>query len=719
MDLDLLKEMFPYEKWREGQAGVIKDILMTKALDKSKKYFVVRAPTGSGKSAIALTLARAVNEVWGSAKNSGTSRGYLCSYTTQGVHPEVVGGIEPLYEEVQKSIIVTPKKALQDQYMRDFSGEEGMVVYKGRDNYQCGATGRCAGNCPVKNKTTMRKRPDDVPEGWDKKFTCMTHEDSAHCGYRTMLMDALYRKEITVCNLHTFKAYLMLSPMYAGLADSLIVENRALIVDECHLLPEFLIDLFSTTIVWDSVYRDLEEFSEEYTPPQQPAGPSASHNNLLFFGPDGLEAGVRAAAVCELKRLVDSLGTHAGTRNYKEIVKLRVMFQDLLTILSYLQNAFNNMEITKKVFEYAHKVSVIRTALADISNLEYLIRRHENTHLVEQAVAEEGVEVTLGELEIPEGTLSQFFDMECEQGYKGFKLTVGCKSPAYGFHRMTSKFDPVILMSGTVMPDQIKKGLGLAEKKTHVHTVRAETQIDVRPFIYLGDYSSSLGWKNKESGIKVAAKRVANVMRFHDNWRGLIHTHSKWFSENLRKHLRKMLPADQFRRIIWHDGGPKEILLEQFMDAGPDAVIASPSLVEGFDGKGDIARWQCILKVPYTPRNDPYTASRLAEGVSGEIWYTSQIVNTLAQAYGRVNRGQGDLGVTYMIDGAFTYFMKNLQKYKILEDLPEMFRDALGHLNDFIYVHEKGKWFQFPVRAGGKRARNADDVIRPMSLLGG
>lgn len=83
---------FPYPSYREGQR---------EALDRAREAFaaghrfvVVEAPTGSGKSAIAVTLAR----------------------------------------EARSAYILTGQKILQDQYVRDFPD---LAVMKGRSNYPC------------------------------------------------------------------------------------------------------------------------------------------------------------------------------------------------------------------------------------------------------------------------------------------------------------------------------------------------------------------------------------------------------------------------------------------------------------------------------------------------------------------------------------------------------------------------------------------------------
>lgn len=86
---------------RPGQMETIEKIFA--ALENGKRMFVLNAPTGTGKSAIVYTIARAVNERLVQYENSGT-------------------------------IITTSQKILQDQYVEDFPD---IAVMKGRSNYPC------------------------------------------------------------------------------------------------------------------------------------------------------------------------------------------------------------------------------------------------------------------------------------------------------------------------------------------------------------------------------------------------------------------------------------------------------------------------------------------------------------------------------------------------------------------------------------------------------
>lgn len=96
-----IMKFFPLPTARPSQEVVIREI--DKVFKSGTNIVVLEAPVGSGKSAIAITLAKSL-----------------------GLMGEVgVGGAH----------IITPRKSLQDQYFEDFS--EDIVLMKGRNAYPC------------------------------------------------------------------------------------------------------------------------------------------------------------------------------------------------------------------------------------------------------------------------------------------------------------------------------------------------------------------------------------------------------------------------------------------------------------------------------------------------------------------------------------------------------------------------------------------------------
>lgn len=114
----LIDECFPFSKYRENQKEVIEEIL--DAFQKYK-YVILEAPTGSGKSAIAMTLAK-------------------------------------MYKKIKaKTHILTIQKLLQDQYARDFYQQ--LFVMKGKGNYECiiNFDSCTLGECEINNDKELKQ----------------------------------------------------------------------------------------------------------------------------------------------------------------------------------------------------------------------------------------------------------------------------------------------------------------------------------------------------------------------------------------------------------------------------------------------------------------------------------------------------------------------------------------------------------------------------------
>ncbi len=135
--LNKIREAFPFDSFREHQESTIIKIFR---VFKEKRFVVLEAPTGSGKSVIGMTLAR--------------------------IFP--------------KTHILTIQKMLQDQYKRDF---KDIYVMKGRSNYTCSMNGE---NC---NQGECRK---------DK-----TKDLDHFCPYKSAKLEAV-KAEKTLHNFDSF-----------------------------------------------------------------------------------------------------------------------------------------------------------------------------------------------------------------------------------------------------------------------------------------------------------------------------------------------------------------------------------------------------------------------------------------------------------------------------------------------------------------------------------
>ena len=102
------RRMFPYKSIRKEQEQAIKFCI--DAFSTGKRYVIVEAGTGCGKSAIGLTVGRYMNHIDNHLEEEYSPGTYF----------------------------VTTQKILQDQYTSDFGGRTGtMCAVKSASNYKC------------------------------------------------------------------------------------------------------------------------------------------------------------------------------------------------------------------------------------------------------------------------------------------------------------------------------------------------------------------------------------------------------------------------------------------------------------------------------------------------------------------------------------------------------------------------------------------------------
>lgn len=216
-------DFFPLEIPRPNQEKVIRGII--KAFNDGFKTVLLEAPVGSGKSAIAMTLA-----------------GYLGS-----------------------AHILTPRKSLQDQYYSDF--HKDLVLMKGRSSYPCfpnvdsGNEKLIYGISRAPKDLTYIQAIDSIAKGKTPTFSGLScsegpctkdksgerrvYKDCAEvkdnysnrpCPYRYAI-DIANQNRVIVHNLHSF----IFQTAFAGW----FIEKDLLVVDECHDMEDIVRDLLT------------------------------------------------------------------------------------------------------------------------------------------------------------------------------------------------------------------------------------------------------------------------------------------------------------------------------------------------------------------------------------------------------------------------------------------------------------------------------------------
>ena len=135
---------------------------------------------------------------------------------------------------------------------------------------------------------------------------------------------------------------------------------------------------------------------------------------------------------------------------------------------------------------------------------------------------------------------------------------------------------------------------------------------------------------------------IEEIAKNHKDEKGIIHTHSFAITQAVQNRL-------SGRRFLYREeGSTNEMIVKEHCLRTDSTVLVSPSLTMGLDLKGDLGKWQIIVKLPY-PSLANKRINMLFE--KDRDWYQMKMFISLIQAAGRCTRTKEDESVTYILDG--------------------------------------------------------------------
>jgi len=203
-------------------------------------------------------------------------------------------------------------------------------------------------------------------------------------------------------------------------------------------------------------------------------------------------------------------------------------------------------------------------------------------------------------------------------------------------------FDKVLLLSAT-FPDNFREIFGIKEDESEVITIPSCFPPKNRPIFFAKD----LPRLNRNTVFKKGSPAIDlldQVLETHKGHKGIIHTSNYKFMDQLQAIYQRD------KRFLWVDRGmDKNEMLDKHANSKKPTILVSPSMMEGVDLKGDLARFGVMLKVPY-PMLDEYTKRMMRIFPS---WYDNLTATNVCQAYGRNVRNDEDWSNFYILDGTF------------------------------------------------------------------
>ncbi len=206
--------------------------------------------------------------------------------------------------------------------------------------------------------------------------------------------------------------------------------------------------------------------------------------------------------------------------------------------------------------------------------------------------------------------------------------------------------------------------LGLDPQRVAWLRLKSPFAVEHRPIHILG--AGSLAKQHQEANLPGALRLLVKIAKAHGDERGIVHTHSYQLADAAESAMRA---AGLGNRLVYPEDADSRDEALRTHAAAPGAILISPSVGEGFDFRGDLARWQVILKCPWASLGDKHTE---ALATRDPEWYRSEAVKSLLQTCGRVCRSDDDHGATYILDEDVKRLLRDTR-----DQLPKWFKIAL------------------------------------------
>ena len=626
---------FPFTSKRHNQESVLSQICT--ALNSGYKYIILEAPTGFGKSPVAIATAMTL----------GSS--YTCTST----------------------------KDLQTQYCRDFPY---LKAAKGKNNFTCLVKEDFIKNNSYQCGICVSHNAKECYHTTVEYGPCMTDESfrDSGCKYRSFLKDYKiknkgsknedvvidedsknYYKKAYSQWLHTknlkekspWKPCEYFNQLNTALTSShsifnysmflallpnkkSIPERELLVLDEGHLIEIEIVKFRGLTISRRRWKRYIHDFK------------------IIDYGYDEIGNWINFLVELETKML-------ALTGNSS--------FAESLAIERKVKYNFWKEKISSRK-EKKDSNGNSRNKIVSASDLfdsdEEIAEKYADESISEKSEANLGDELAIDAMRDTERltrTINNILSNQRnwivseikKENYEAVRVELKPLDVSRYCKALFEKCAKTLIMSATILDHKVFcRNIGLNPDKVKFIRIPSDFPLEHRPIIPLNVVY--LNYTNLQSNeVKLAvAKAVDNLMTLHNNHKGIIHTTSY---EQLH-FIKENISQTNARRLIVTDPEiQRDEVIFQHTETMKPTVLISPSLHTGLDLKDELSRFQIITKIPYPNKSDRWTNAK--RNMDTE-WYYWQTALKLIQAYGRSVRSKDDWAKTYILDSAFGYFVK-------------------------------------------------------------
>ena len=586
-------EEFPFSQFRPGQKKAIRFILR-QLVEKDKKYVILEAGTGVGKSAIAVAISQHLQK----CLPVGDPKAYQPG-----------------------TYYLTTQKILQDQYIKDF-GEP--VAAPTQTHGQPTEIEDLAGSASSYNGMTTVCSASNYPCCFYPKNTCADSQrllkivDSGSSFYKNCTQQCGYkdRKRHFLQNTDgvTNFAYFLAETTYA----KEFKPRQLLVIDEAHncdgILSQFIDITIRRSFTEKHLAMDLPELGDAA---KAYLWVKTVYEPAIMNRKREIEQKIKQLLVQDKPKEESSLPSKRGGERSGGAAALTT----------------DNWWTTKQQKKTTSKQS---SSLEDYSKENELLDKHAckvrrflQFYHQDRWVLSTVMDQELGmidSIEFRPATISSYArELIFQYGHK------------------------VLLMSATILNKKKFCLLnGLDPKEVAFISIPSPFPAQNKPIIFLP--SGGMNRKQIDYTLPKMARSVIQILRKHPDQKGIIHCHSYKIVNYLEEHLIK---SSIKSRLLCHDVNDREAILTQHQESKDPTVLLSPSMTEGVDLKDDISRFQIICKIPYPYLGDKVVQTKMQ---MWHWWYSFETAKKMIQSVGRSVRHMDDFATTYILDSDWSYF---------------------------------------------------------------
>lgn len=221
-----------------------------------------------------------------------------------------------------------------------------------------------------------------------------------------------------------------------------------------------------------------------------------------------------------------------------------------------------------------------------------------------------------------------------------------------------------ILMSASFLPLRLEcKRLGIPLEDADYKLVPSTFPPASRP-IHIQPVAN-LTSKEMDAETPKLIQAIRDIMAQHHNEKGLIHAVSY-------KLAKAIVDGIASPRLLIHDSGNRQEVLDAFMQSPNPYVLVSPSMERGVSLEQDLCRFIIVAKAPFLYLGDKIVAARVYSSKLGNEWYAAQMLSTVLQMTGRGMRSADDSCSSYILDAQFKRVFEKRPLF-----LPAWWREAV------------------------------------------